>query len=321
MKKRLLQVLLFFSVVQINIFALENFDISIHLDSGILNGQVKEYVFSPACKNTDNMESKLTWDLDNIPYNEITIDLDLFKNFNISFTTKFAASQRSGVMQDCDWLNSVTTEWKNDDPTELTNYSIHRNVLNDFYSFRISAGYNFRINPIFTVTPFVSWDYDYIHFSAYDGYGIYKVNNFEQINFNGRVICYKNEFNSFMPGIKLSINPFEKFNVTVTGMYNFALGFNNALDYHYTRLTLFNDEINFTQVLKGKLSINFCITKNIVIGASINGQFTPIAKGRDYIILIDGDGEILNPSKKPVAALGGNSNNIWYGGISCSIKF
>lgn len=321
MNKKLLHFFLFFSIVQINVLAFENFNISVQLDSGVLNGQVKEYVYTPACKNTDNMESKLTWDLDNIPYKEVTIDLNLFKNFNIAFTGKLCDPQRSGVMQDYDWLNSVESEWKNDDPTELTNYSIHKNILNDFYSFRISAGYNFIINSIFTVTPFASWDYDYIHFSAYDGYGIYKSRNFEKQNYSGKVICYKNEFNSFMPGVKLNINPFEKLNITATGMYNFALGFNNALDYHYTRLLLFNDDIKFTQVLKGKLSINFYLTKNIVLGAAINGQFTPMARGQDYKIIIDGDGNIINPKKNPLAALGGNSNNIWYGGISCSVKF
>ena len=323
MKKNIV-ILFILSFISLNFFSFEHFKTSIKVESGVLNGTVNEYVFLDECKNTDNMLSMLVWDLIDIPYKEITIELDIFNKFNLSFTGKFTDSYRSGCMQDYDWRNSdpqSPSSWHNEDPTELTDYSIHKNKLNDFYSFRIAAGYNFNPHTSLKITPFAAWDYDYIYFTAYDGYGIYKSMNFNQINYNGKQISYTNEFNSIMLGLKVAVYPIDKLSFSFIVMHNFGFGFNTAIDYHLGRQTVFWDDINFTGIVKVKSSVYFRVTKNIDLGLSYNIHVTPLKTGNNYQNELDSDGNIISKLFRPTSSLGGNSNNIWCGGISCSIKF
>ena len=116
-----------------------NFDI--RPEFGILHGSINEYVFEDACKNTDNLESRLDWDVTAIPYIAGAADITILRYIFIGVNGRYGFPITSGNMQDYDWLNSVPppkySSWLQDDPTELTNYSKHNNFLDSYYGILI----------------------------------------------------------------------------------------------------------------------------------------------------------------------------------------
>lgn len=61
---------LFFTFICLFTFAKGNniFSFNIKPEYNLMNGNVHEYVFDSRCKNTDNMLSRLDWDVQNISY-------------------------------------------------------------------------------------------------------------------------------------------------------------------------------------------------------------------------------------------------------------
>ena len=124
-------------------------------------------------------------------------EIKFYKNFYFglnAFTS--IAEKRSGYLQDYDWLNSLGgidgsyTEWKKQDPAELTNYSIHDNYFKQWYGISFDLGGTFTLFENYTLMPSLSYEYEYWAFDAYDGYCKYKSNNFKNYNLSGRVISY-----------------------------------------------------------------------------------------------------------------------------------
>ena len=74
----------------------------------LLNGSISEYVFDPASHNTDDVLSRLDWDVKNVPSVSASVDLTLFKYayFNLGASFGFPSTP-SGNMQDYDWLNCI----------------------------------------------------------------------------------------------------------------------------------------------------------------------------------------------------------------------
>ena len=127
----------------------------------LLNGSISEYAFDSASHNTDDVLSRLDWDVKNVPIVSASVDLTLFKYayFNLGAGFGFPSTP-SGNMQDYDWLNG----------TELTNYSIHDNFLNSYRNIFVKIGYNFYLPLKITITPFVAYNYEYLGFDSFDGY-------------------------------------------------------------------------------------------------------------------------------------------------------
>ena len=88
----------------------------------LLNGSISEYVFTPASHNTDDVLSRLDWDVKNVPIVSASVDLTLFKYayFNLGAGFGFPSTS-SGNMQDYDWLNCIP---KNGVPCGATFISI-----------------------------------------------------------------------------------------------------------------------------------------------------------------------------------------------------
>lgn len=297
--------------------ASEKFNFSIKPEFGILNGHIYEYVFDESSSNTNNIVSKLDWEVIAIPYAELSTNFNFFKYINLCVNGKVGIHKKSGYMQDYDWLEYTT---------ELTNYSKSTNKLNSFYTINASLGANIYATQNLIFTIFAAYDYMYIGFDSYDGYNSYKTNNWKNISMSGKVISYFQEYNSCFFGIKSQflINRFE-FSSDLS--FCPTLSVNNALDYHYINGkqagtgTLYWDNITSIFQLKQKLSILYNINKHSKIGISSAFKYIPISKGDDYCTKITSEGKILDSTNFSYGGIAGSSAILWTFSIFYDFNF
>ena len=270
----------------------------------LLNGSISEYVFDPASHNTDDVLSRLDWDVKNVPIVSASVDLTLFKYayFNLGAGFGFPSTP-SGNMQDYDWLNY---------DTELTNYSIHDNFLNSYRNIFVKIGYNFYLPLKITITPFVAYNYEYLGFDSFDGYRKYKKENWQKIEFSGNVISYFQETNAFLVGIKL-ISPV-LFNLKIDGEFLISPYTSNinALDKHHIRKTHFMDLMPWSYQLQSSLNLSYSIQKHHKIFVQGFLQYIPVSKGNDYFRYTDENGN-YTPTNWTIdkSCQGGTSRFLW----------
>ena len=269
----------------------------------LLNGSISEYVFDPASHNTDDVLSRLDWDVKNVPIVSASIDLTLFKYayFNLGAGFGFPSTP-SGNMQDYDWLNG----------TELTNYSIHDNFLNSYRNFFVKFGFNCYLPLNITVTPFVAYNYEYLGFDGFDGYRKYKKENWQKIEFSGNVISYFQETNAFLVGVKL-ISPV-LFNLKIDGEFlisPYATNI-NSLDKHYMRQIHFIDLMPWSYQLQSSLNLSYSIQKHHKIFVQGFLQYIPVSKGNDFFRDTDENGNYTSTDWTIVKSCqGGTSRFLW----------
>ena len=295
-----------FTLVIVNFIFAENKIISVDAKANIslLNGSISEYVFDPASHNTDDVLSRLDWDVKNVPIVSVSVDLTLFKYayFNLGASFGFPSTP-SGNMQDYDWLNY---------DTELTNYSIHDNFLNSYRNIFVKIGYNFYLPLKITITPFVAYNYEYLGFDGFDGYRKYKKENWQKIEFSGNVISYFQETNAFLVGIKL-ISPV-LFNLKIDGEFLISPYTSNinALDKHHIRKTHFMDLMPWSYQLQSSLNLSYSIQKHHKIFVQGFLQYIPVSKGNDYFRYTDENGN-YTPTYWTIdkSCQGGTSRFLW----------
>ena len=242
----------------------------------IANGTIKEYVFYSECKNTDNKLSELDWHLSTLALFNIDVKFDVIKYINLGINASFGVPQRSDFMQDYDWQNSTGgstgkhLDWKNEDPTENTDFSEHINHLDKYITFKVSLGGNLYLPLEFKITPNISYYYEYIKFTGSNGYGRYKEHNYSTINYIDNVIAYQQEINSFLLGINICNTFIPRTYININFDISPNLTFLNAIDFHYPAssqiqgITYNNDkglsgsvQRNFTNTIRCKSSILF----------------------------------------------------------------
>lgn len=309
-----------FSISAISNELLENFHFEITPEFGILNGSIEEYVFYKNCKNTDNKLSELDWDIKNIFYFGANVEVDLFKYLYLDFSFTYAFPKSSGKMQDYDWLNSVTSGWEEDPPTELTSYSCHDNKVDNLYTFNVYAGGNIYLPKEIILTPYLGYEYDFIYFFGENGYGEYKDDPY--VSYEGeRVISYKQEINSFVLGIKVrtTVIPFMK----LSGIVQISPCTSNiqALDCHLTRSTAFLDSMSSSFQLKTKLYADYSINMHHHLGLTGSLQWIPITKGITNSKRLDYYGNPVSGNWTKQPSLGGTSRFIWGIGINYNYTF
>lgn len=312
-------------------FGFENFKFNLTPEFGFMYGTIHEYVYDPECLNTDHLESRLDWDVKNIPFFELTASADIYKYGYFSVAGKIAVPGSSGFMQDYDWLNSIGGssgnhyDWMDEDPTELTNYSKHNNKLESYYGVNVSAGGNIYLPYEIKITPFAAYDYEYFLFSSCDGFRKYKSENFIEEPFSGKVISYTQECNSVMLGFRVNGTMFDKLNLSTSFMASPKLSFNNALDYHYVNDdsggTLFWDKLSYYFLLKSKTTISYIFTENHKAGITFNCQYSPLTKGPDFSIPIDSEGNIKGTKWSKTTAQGGTSSFLWSLALSYTFSY
>ena len=275
-------VFIVFLTLSSNLFALNKdiFDMKASVEFGLLNGYVKEYVFDKTCKNTDNMMSRLNWDVLFIPYFEGDITFDLFKYLYINANGRIGIPTDSGFMQDYDWLNSVTNGWQQDDPTELTNYSKHTNHLDSYFNWSIKLGGNAINNNTLKLSPFIGYKQVYMDFLCGKGYTIYKWNNYEKRPLNKpKGIRYSQYKKSLLLGVQFDWNISKNFTFNTYIQLIPGVASLHAIDIHYLTSTAYLDyfEKFFELEWKGTFFVN--LNKNHKIGISAYVDFIPLIKG------------------------------------------
>ena len=271
----------------------------------LLNGSISEYVFDPDSHNTDDVLSRLDWDVKNVPIVSASVDLTLFKYayFNLGAGFGFPSTP-SGNIQDYDWLNY---------DTELTNYSIHDNFLNSYRNIFVKIGYNFCLPLKITITPFVAYNYEYLGFDGFDGYWEDKFDDtWVKGEFSGNVISYFQETNAFLVGIKL-ISPV-LFNLKIDGEFLISPYTSNinALDKHHIRKRHFMDLMPWSYQLQSSLNLSYSIQKHHKIFVQGFLQYIPVSKGNDYFRYTDENGN-YTPTYWTIdkSAQGGTSRFLW----------
>ena len=107
----------------------------------LLNGSISRYVFDPDSHNTDDVLSRLDWDVKNVPIVSASVDLTLFKYayFNLGAGFGFPSTP-SGNMQDYDWTYCFEFDFPEEYGTKLTYYSIQDNFLNSYRNIFVKIG-------------------------------------------------------------------------------------------------------------------------------------------------------------------------------------
>ena len=285
----------------------------------LLNGSISEYVFDPASHNTDDVLSRLDWDVKNVPIVSASVDLTLFKYayFNLGAGFGFPSTP-SGNMQDYDWLNCIPKNGGFGLPkqygTELTNYSIHDNFLNSYRNIFVKIGYNFYLPLKITITPFVAYNYEYLGFDSFDGYSAFKEDDTWQKDeeLSGIVISYFQETNAFLVGVKL-ISPV-LFNLKIDGEFLISPYTTNinALDKHYMRQLHYIDLMPWSYQLQSSLNLSYSIQKHHKIFVQGFLQYIPVSKGNDYFRYTDENGN-YTPTYWTIdkSCQGGTSRFLW----------
>ena len=309
------------------------FSFSFEPEFGILYGQITENVWfvketrTPAATTytaTTRM-SRLDWEIENKAYVGANVNMTFNNRVSFDLNFKTAKAGECGAMEDYDWLNTVTKKWKDDPPDELTNYSVHTNVLSDYSKLRFSAGYNFYpgkketvcITPKFGVQSFRAY------FSGIGGYYIYKENAFQTLSFNqnATVITYTQSYTA--PMASLCVNAlffdFLETGADINGVYIKKM---NAYDDHVEKHNTysecyFNDVLQNVWIFNAELSLLCRITKHNKLGIKGGVTFSPDSYGFTY----SSSESFEKLSKKPAYGLGGTSKLMFNFALAYSFFF
>jgi len=267
-------------IISASLFAQEI--LSFGFSSGVINGNIHEYVFDKTRTKTNNHMSQLDWDVVNIPYVELYGSLSPDKYFYINTNLKFGFPKESGFMQDYDWLNGTSSglvSWKNDDIGELTNYSIHTNQLKNYIDCSISIGGNIYLPKEIIISPFVNYNTTNIYFDGNDGYGVYKTRNWEKYSYSGNVISYNLISKGIFLGVNVKANTIEKLDIEVCAAVSPYLYWTDAYDIHVLRNITFHDEIYKVLAAKANLSVLYNINKHNKVGLEGAVKYHPESYG------------------------------------------
>lgn len=278
MKKKfiLFLVIIFF---HFNFYSQENTTIKNKFLFGYLNGQINELLYY---NSSNSLESRLDWDV-TAPLISFDTEIDI-KNlyFNLSTQTIFLSNNKSGFMQDYDWLKYNSTSNK----YELTNYSKHTNYLDEFYKINFSAGYNFDF-PVCIFTPYALLSSEEIKFSAYDGYTQYAPSSekwspdIPKNYLSGNIISYSQNIFSLGIGAKTQFNLFNKasinFNFDIKPYVNYL-----SYDFHIKKSVIYADNFFFSLYLDSNAEVLYKLTKNFQIGLQYKVEYLIPTKGKSY---------------------------------------
>lgn len=299
-------------------FALDNnfFSFRITPRFELLNGTLNEYVFNAYTSNIDHKESQLDWDIRNITTFGINADFNLLKYININFDGSIGTPQKSGNMQDYDWLNYTT---------ELTHYSIHDNYLLKYMTFSVSGGTNIKIPANITITPKIAYYYEYISFDGKDGYKTYKKDDWIPEAFSGKVISYMQEINTLFLGLSVTVETLPQAFFYADLFISPYTTLVNALDYHYINLetygTLFWDNCSNVFQLQTHANAQYKFNNSHSAGISASLFYIPMSKGDTRTKTIDTEGNILSTTwTAPSKNTGGTSRLIWSIGLNYSFS-
>ncbi len=325
------------------IFAFENglFDFSAEASMGFLNGNIYEYVFVEDYPTTDNVLSKLDWEVDAVPYVQAKLSLDVIKYLHLDLSGRLGIPGESGYMQDYDWMNpsyyyNYDIDSVRDNFDDYTHYSKSTNKLSDYKMFSASLGANVNFFMI-TFTPFINYEYEKYAFDGVGGYYKYEVHKKEAVTgecyitteaggISGKVISYEQYYQAFFLGLNLNasfwrfrINGFVKFSPNYTDMA--------AFDWHWVNSnngnggTLYWDDLNKAFQFRTEVTAYYDINDNNSIGLNFGLQKISTIKGCDYRKSLDSAGKITPSDWTLSEAQGGTDRLIFNLSLSYNFRF
>jgi outer membrane protease len=258
---------------------------------GIINGRASEIVYRNP--QSDMFSSELQWDMAALFYAGLAVDFGPVNNFarhgftgKLSF--KFGIPQRTGIMEDRDWLY--------ENPDALTNYSRHDNFSERAIMADLSLGYSF---PLFNFIALgINLDFSYNHFFwiARDGYYQYLdsdedgiiypgqtwTDEIPKVNLEGSVLEYLQNWFILSPGVflKLRIGRFFSLN----GNFNYSPFIYCAdRDNHLLTHKTYFDYLYCGQYLKGSCGVTFSPANNIDLTLFFSYSSITGSRGDTYI--------------------------------------
>ena len=135
---------------------------------GAFLGQAEEIVY-PSSEYAAEKLSQLLWDIKPVFYYGLSLDFSRAQplekwGFFATLSLRNGIPGKSGKMEDRDW---ESTENSN-----LTKYSVHNNITNEFFIFDLSAGLSLPFNQ-FLLKPYITLSYMRFSFTGQYGYGTY----------------------------------------------------------------------------------------------------------------------------------------------------
>lgn len=295
-----------------NCFALQKKDFAIQLNPsfGVMFGRASEFVHLdyPIYQGIEDYNEKLSQlDYDFVfPCFSLDLDSKLFKYLYLGGRFSFGIPMKVGIMQDYDWLNVSyfpNSEYKN----ALTNYSIHDNYLNSFLDMSLFMGWYFDLPCDISLVPFIGISYDFISFTAKNGYGKYGIKkenyiasifeSYSKLNFDGPVIYYEqyssNRFAGKAPTINFGFNYFItiKSKLCIDGTFLFLPFYRiSSYDFHMLRegeggtdfLSVVSKSFKFSTNVKITYSINKVFSLGLLGNFTIIPQMTGVTYSKDH---------------------------------------
>jgi len=154
-----------FSLAMIFNLSAKEHDFSIGTSFGVLSGQAQEVWYRSS--SSDDKESELLWNFKPLFYMGLDIKYSWLKPENkwglfTNGSIKFGFPDKTGVMEDRDWLKSNNPNW-------LTNYSVHDNKTESAYLLDFNLGMSFLIFQKFLLKTYFSYHYMFFSWTASGG--------------------------------------------------------------------------------------------------------------------------------------------------------
>lgn len=291
-----------------------------------LHGRSFELLYTG--RGSDDYRSELRWDLDRMilagcRFSFMPREPGKKSDFFAAIYTAVGIRQKSGTMEDRDWLEPTTV------PGSLTLYSEHSNraglLLTD-----VEAGMILPLVNHFTVRLALAVSYMYLEFEAWDGYIQYGANNhipnpsnpyvpwnpaWSKDPVSGKGIGYTQHWFIVSPQVGFDWRP---------GGAVFSLSFSvsplvwcTAEDNHYLRQPAFSTE----ETLKGGLALEprgttvFTIGDHWGLGVNLNGRYITGTRG-NYTQRDHYPSGTVKATFKDIAGAG-----VWFVSLGVSVRY
>ena len=276
----------------------EKYSFSVTPGMGIFLGRTEEIVYSTSGNYYNEMVSQLLWDIKNIFYYSLNIDfspVEPLKKHGLFSTLalKYAIPAASGIMEDRDWESEVSSE--------LTCYSRHDNLAQEFLFLDFIAGYSFPFKNMFVIKPEIALSYMHFSFAGMDGYQR-RGEIFTSFQGRGQVITYIQDWYLISTGAAFGIKFLERFYFELDFLLS-PLVICIDLDFHVLRNVLFKDYMSGGFFLEGGAFLSFNINKWITI--SLKASYRNIAgtRGAAYTRDINKKEKYFTPASEAGSAL------------------
>lgn len=256
------------------------FQVSINVNSGIIYGNIYEYVFNPNVFTTDGtlyQLSDLDWEIKPIVYDGFTLQFDFADLLYLKHVQSFGLNKNLGTMEDSDYTNN----------DGIKNYfSKHDNLLYKYYSYEFEFGLSKEISNVF-LSAAIKYNYQQYHMAAHNGYLQYPPGS-TPVYIYGDNILYDVKF--YNPAVTFSLGyRLADWLLPVIHFDYSLLSSSNSVDTHVARDLQFYDRCLYLTYINIGGSINFTFKNNITLSINYSNTMVPKSSGESSWRDLDND--------------------------------